>query len=62
MKRLILVAWLAALATLPFSHPAQAQHADYDALVASHARANAVPEALYTLAEQAALDRKGGSR
>jgi soluble lytic murein transglycosylase-like protein len=46
MKRLVLLAWLAALATLPFSHPALAQHADYDALVATHARANSVPEAL----------------
>jgi soluble lytic murein transglycosylase-like protein len=45
MKRLISLAWLATMATLP-SHPAQAQHADYDALVASHARANDVPEAL----------------
>src|SRR5450432_4249098 len=46
MKRLILLAWLAATAALPFSQPAYAQHADYDALVASHARANDVPEAL----------------
>ena len=46
MKRLISLAWLAALAALPFSQTAQAQHADYDALVASHARANSVPEAL----------------
>ena len=46
MKRLLSFAWLAAMAALPFSHAAQAQHAEYDALVATHARANAVPEAL----------------
>src|SRR3984893_8800814 len=46
MKRLISLAGLAAMATLPFSQIAQAQHADYDALVATHARANHVPEAL----------------
>jgi soluble lytic murein transglycosylase-like protein len=46
MKRLLSLAWLAALALLPFSEIAQAQHAKYDALVASHAKANAVPEAL----------------
>src|ERR1700692_1269530 len=46
MKRLISLAGLAAMATLPFSQIAQAQHADYDALVATHARANSVPEAL----------------
>ena len=46
MKRLSLLAWLAAIAMLPFSQIAQAQHAEVDALVASHARANAVPEAL----------------
>src|SRR5450755_4197560 len=46
MKRLLSLAWLAAIAVLPFSQTAQAQRADYDALVASHARANGVPEAL----------------
>jgi soluble lytic murein transglycosylase-like protein len=46
MKRLILLAWLAAIVMLPFSQIARAQHAEIDALVASHARANAVPEAL----------------
>jgi len=47
MKRLISLAWLAAMAGLPFfSQSAHAQHADYDALVATHARANDVPEAL----------------
>src|SRR5450759_4026658 len=46
MKRLLSLAWLAAIAVLPFSQTAQAQRADYDALVASHAQANGVPEAL----------------
>ena len=46
MKRLLSLVWLAALAALPFPEIAQAQHAEYDALVATHARANAVPEAL----------------
>jgi soluble lytic murein transglycosylase-like protein len=59
MKRLLSLAWLAAMAALPLSQTAQAQqpggktsrasapqHAEYDALVATHARANLVPEAL----------------
>jgi soluble lytic murein transglycosylase-like protein len=46
IKRLLSLAWLAAIAALPFPQTAQAQHAQYDALVATHARANAVPEAL----------------
>ena len=46
MKRLLALAWLSTLAALPFSQAAQAQHAEYDALVATHAKANAVPEAL----------------
>jgi soluble lytic murein transglycosylase-like protein len=46
MNRLLSLAWLAAMAMLPFSQTAQAQRAEVDALVASHARANAVPEAL----------------
>jgi soluble lytic murein transglycosylase-like protein len=47
MKRLLSLAWLAAMAVLPFSpQPVLAQHAEYDALVAAHAQANAVPEAL----------------
>jgi hypothetical protein len=45
MKRLLALAWLSTLAALPFSQAAQAQHAEYDALVATHAKANAVPEA-----------------
>jgi soluble lytic murein transglycosylase-like protein len=46
MKHLLTLGWLAAIAMLPFANAAQAQRAEYDALVATHARANAVPEAL----------------
>jgi soluble lytic murein transglycosylase-like protein len=46
MKRLLSLAWLAAIAALPFPEIALAGHAEYDALVARHAQANAVPEAL----------------
>src|ERR1700681_962370 len=46
MKRLLALAWLSTLAALPFSQAAQAQHAEYDALVPTHAKAHAVPEAL----------------
>src|SRR5258706_8628561 len=46
MKRLLQLACLAAMAALPFSQIAHAQHAEYDALVATHAQANGVPEAL----------------
>ena len=46
MKRLLSLAWLAAIAALPFPEIAQAGNAEYDALVARHAAANAVPEAL----------------
>jgi soluble lytic murein transglycosylase-like protein len=46
MKRLLSLGWLAAMAVLPFPGTAQAQHAEYDALVATHAKANGVPEAL----------------
>src|SRR5450631_2893650 len=46
MKRLLSLVWLAAIAVLPFSQTAQAQRAEYDALVATHAKANGVPEAL----------------
>ena len=45
MKRLFALACLA-MATLPFSQIAHAQHAEIDALVATHAQANAVPQAL----------------
>jgi soluble lytic murein transglycosylase-like protein len=46
MKRLLSLGWLAATAALPFPQAALAQHAQYDELVATHARANGVPEAL----------------
>jgi soluble lytic murein transglycosylase-like protein len=46
MKRLLQLACLAVVAVLPFSQIAHAQHAEYDALVATHAQANGVPEAL----------------
>ena len=46
MKRLLLLAWLAAIGVLPFSQAALAQRTEYDALVATHAQANGVPEAL----------------
>ena len=46
MKRLLSLGWLAVMAALPFPEVARAQHAEYDALVATHARANGVPEAL----------------
>src|SRR5882762_1345940 len=45
MKRLLSLAWLATVVAL-LPHAAQAQRAQYDALVASHAQANGVPEAL----------------
>ena len=46
MKRPLLLAALAVIAALQFPHPASAQRADYEALVASHASANGVPAAL----------------
>ncbi len=46
MKRLLLLGWLATLAALPFSQAANAQNAEYNALVAAHAQANGVPEVL----------------
>src|SRR6266550_7040746 len=46
MKRLLSLASLAAAAMLLFPELALAQRAQYDALVASHAQANGVPEAL----------------
>jgi soluble lytic murein transglycosylase-like protein len=46
MKRSLFLASLAAVAALHFPQTAQAQHAEYDALVATHASANGVPEAL----------------
>ena len=46
MKRLISLASLLTVAALPFSQAAHAQHAEYNALVATHAQANGVPEVL----------------
>jgi soluble lytic murein transglycosylase-like protein len=46
MKRLLSLGWLAAMAALHFPAIAYAQRAEYDALVATHARANAVPVVL----------------
>jgi soluble lytic murein transglycosylase-like protein len=46
MKRLLSLAWLAAAVMLLFPQAATAQRAKYEALVASHAQANGVPEAL----------------
>ena len=46
MKRLLTLACLAAMAALPLPEIARAQRADYNELVASHAQANGVPEAL----------------
>jgi transglycosylase-like protein with SLT domain len=47
MKRLPVIAWLAAAAALLFSPEARAQsRAAYEKMVAVHARANGVPEAL----------------
>ena len=46
MKHPLSLACLAALAALSLPQAAEAQRAEYDALVASHARANAVPEML----------------
>jgi soluble lytic murein transglycosylase-like protein len=46
MKLLPKSAWLAAVATLLFSQHAEAQRAQFESLVATHARANNVPEAL----------------
>ncbi len=45
MKRSLSLAWLAA-ATMLLPHTAMAGKAEYDALVAKHARANLVPEEL----------------
>ena len=46
MKRFMALASLATLMALHFPQAALAQRAQYDALVASHAQANGVPEAL----------------
>ena len=46
MKRPLSLAWLVTLAALPLSQAASAQNVEYNTLVASHAQANGVPEAL----------------
>ena len=46
MKRLLSLAWLVAIATLPFSQAALAQRAKYEEMIATHAKANLVPETL----------------
>jgi soluble lytic murein transglycosylase-like protein len=46
MKSVVSLAWLIAIAAVPFSQGALARDAQYDALVATHARANNLPEAL----------------
>ena len=46
MKRHFFLAGLAAIVALPFPQAALAQRAQYEALVATHAQANGVPEAL----------------
>ena len=46
MKRLLSLLWLPPVAALPFPQIALAGNTEYDALVAKHAAANAVPEAL----------------
>ena len=47
MKRLLMLAWFAALSTLPFTQVAQAGHSEYDLLIATHAAANNVPELVH---------------
>ena len=46
MKSLLTLASLAGLIALSTAEPACAQRADYNELVAKHAHANAIPEAL----------------
>ena len=46
MKFSLSLVWLATLAALLFPQVASAQHAEYDELVATHARANGLPEVL----------------
>jgi soluble lytic murein transglycosylase-like protein len=46
MKQWLTIACAAALAALAFARDADAGKSDYDAMVAAHARANHVPEAL----------------
>ena len=46
MKSTLFAGWLIAVAALPLSQGALARDAQYDALVATHAKANNLPEAL----------------
>ncbi len=46
MKRLLLLAWLAALVAPALPQAALAQRAQYETMVATHAKANLVPEVL----------------
>jgi soluble lytic murein transglycosylase-like protein len=46
MKRLLLLAWFAAIAALAFPQAVLAQRAQYEAMIATHAKANLVPEVL----------------
>jgi soluble lytic murein transglycosylase-like protein len=46
MKRLLLLAWLAGLAALHCPQAALAQRAQYETMIATHAKANLVPEVL----------------
>ena len=46
MKHLLLLAGLVAMAALPLPRTAQAGQHEYDAMIATHAAANNVPEAL----------------
>jgi soluble lytic murein transglycosylase-like protein len=46
MKSIASFAWLVAIAALPFSNAALAHDPQYDALVATHAKANNLPEVL----------------
>src|SRR6201992_3386847 len=46
MKRFVLFAWLAAMAVPAFSQAALAQRARYEEMIATHAKANLVPETL----------------
>ena len=45
MKPFLALAWLGVIAALALPGLARAQHAEVDALVATHARANGMPEA-----------------
>ena len=46
MKRLLLLAWLAAIPALVLPQAAMAQRAQYETMIVAHAKANLVPEIL----------------